>query len=67
MRRLNQEISQAPSLELLERSIGRAVGRLEPRELAQLRAALTAPQTTIAFKAREAVKDILLGREERER
>jgi hypothetical protein len=49
---------------LLERSIGRAVDRLLPRELAQLRRVITAPQAVIAFKAREAVKDMLLGREE---
>ncbi len=33
---------------------------------AQLRRVLTAPQAVIAFKAREALKDVLLGREEGE-
>jgi len=42
------------------------VDRLLPRELALLRRVLTAPRAFIAFKAREAVKDILLGREEGE-
>jgi relaxase-like protein/DNA relaxase TraI-like protein len=66
LRRLQQQLKHAPSLGLLERSIGRAVDRLLPRELGQLRRVLTAPQAVIAFKAREAMKDILLGREERE-
>jgi relaxase-like protein/DNA relaxase TraI-like protein len=66
LRRLQQQLKHAPSLGLLERSIGRAVDRLLPRELAQLRRMITAPQAVIAFKAREAVKDILLGREEGE-
>lgn len=64
---LDRTIGQAPSLDLLERAIGRAVDRLEPRELAQLRTTLTAPQAAIAFKAREAIRDMLLGREDRER
>ncbi len=66
LRRLQHQLKHAPSLGLLERSIGRAVDRLLPRELAQLRRVITAPQAVIAFKAREAVKDILLGREEGE-
>ena len=66
LRRLQQQIKRAPSLSLLERSIGRVVDRLLPRELAQLRRVLTAPQAVIAFKAREAVKDIVLGRAENE-
>lgn len=66
LHRLQQQLRHAPTLGLLERSIGRAVDRLLPRELAQLRRVITAPQAVIAFKAREAVKDILLGREEGE-
>ena len=64
LRRLQQQLKHAPSLGLLERSIGRAVDRLLPRELAQLRRVITAPRAVIAFKAREAVKDILLEGEE---
>jgi len=64
LRRLQQELKHAPSLGLLERSIGRAVDRLMPREIAQLRRVLTAPRAAIAFKAREVVKDIVLGRGE---
>ena len=66
-RELDDALGRAPSVDLLERAVGRAVDRLEPRELAQLRSALTAPQAAIAFKAREAVRDMLLGREEHER
>jgi hypothetical protein len=60
-------MKRAPSLGLLERSIGRVVDRLMPREIAQLRRVLTAPQAAIAFKAREVVKDIVFGRGEDER
>jgi hypothetical protein len=67
LRRLQHEIKRAPSLGLLERSIGRVVDRLLPREIAQLRRVLTAPQAAIAFKAREVVKDMVLGRAENER
>src|SRR5207245_2173955 len=64
LRRLQQQLKHAPSLGLLERSIGRAVDRLMPREIAQLRRVLAAPRAAIAFKAREVVKDIVLGRGE---
>src|SRR5712692_4017804 len=64
LRQLQQQLKHAPSLGLLERSIGRAVDRLMPREIAQLRRVLTAPRAAIAFKAREVVKDIVLGRGE---
>lgn len=66
LRRLQHEIKHAPSLGLLERSIGRVVDRLMPREIAQLRRVLTAPRAAIAFKAREVVKDMVLGRGEDE-
>jgi hypothetical protein len=64
LRQLQQQLKHAPSLGLLERSIGRAVDRLLPREIAQLRRVLTGPRAAIAFKAREVVKDIVLGRGE---
>ena len=67
MRRLQHEVKHAPSLGLLERSIGRVVDRLLPREIAQLRRVLTAPRAAIAFRARETVKDLVLGRAEAER
>ncbi len=61
---LKQELRRAPHLELLQRSIARVVARLEPREIAQLRLLVTAPQVAIAFQARRVLKDLLLGREE---
>jgi hypothetical protein len=64
LRRMQQELKHAPSLGLLERSLGRAVDRLKPREIAQLRRVLTPPRAAIAFAVREVVKDIVLGREE---
>jgi hypothetical protein len=66
-RELRSAIESAPSLTLLERAIGRAVERLEPAELTQLRRALTAPQATLAFKAHRTIRDVVLGRDERER
>jgi hypothetical protein len=63
-RRLTEDMQQAPSLGLLTHSIGRLVARLEPREITQVRMLLTAPQAALAFAAREAVKDIVLGRED---
>ena len=61
---IKQELRRAPHLELLQRSIARVVARLEPREIAQLRLLVTAPQVAIAFQARRVLKDLLLGREE---
>ncbi|MEO8881584.1 MAG: relaxase/mobilization nuclease domain-containing protein [Gemmatimonadaceae bacterium] len=66
-RGLRDSLDHAPGPDLLQRMIGRAAHRLEPAELGQLRRALTAPQTAIVFKAHEAVRDIVLGREERDR
>ena len=63
LHRLEQQIRHGPSLALLERSIRRVVSRLEPGEITLLRHALTAPQAAVAFKTREAIKDIVLGRE----
>jgi hypothetical protein len=62
LRRLTHELKHAPSLRLLERIMGQVVDRLLPREIALLRRVLTVPRAFIAFKAREAVKYILLGR-----
>jgi len=66
-RELRSALESAPSLTLLERAIGRTIERLEPIELAQLRRALTAPQAAIAFKAHQAIRDVVLGRDEHER
>ena len=61
--RLMRELRQAPSLRLLRESISRVIERLEPSEIAQLRLLVTAPQAALAFQAREAFRDIALGRE----
>ncbi len=61
---LKQEIRQVPGRDVLQRSIGRVVALLEPREIPQLRALVTAPQAAIAFQGRRVFKDLLLGREE---
>lgn len=63
-RDVRHAIESAPSTELLERAIGRAVDRLEPAELTQLRRVLTAPQAAIVFKAHQTMRDIVLGRDE---
>lgn len=63
-REVRHAIESAPSAELLERAIGRAVDRLEPSELTQLRRVLTAPQAAIVFKAHQTMRDIVLGRDE---
>ncbi len=47
-----------------QRSIARVVARLEPREIAQLRTLITAPQAAIAFQGRRALRELLLGRDE---
>jgi hypothetical protein len=60
---LKEEARSAPGRALLERSIARVVARLEPREIAQLRVLVTAPQAAIAFQGRRMLKDLLLGRE----
>ncbi len=56
-----------PSRELLQRAIGLTVGRLEPDELRQVRMLFTAPQAAIAFHVRQTLREIALGRDERER
>jgi len=61
---LKQAIAKAPSRDLLARSIDRVVARLEPREIAQLRALITGPRAAIAFHARKTLKAIALGRDE---
>jgi hypothetical protein len=66
-RRAQQQIAHAPKLGMLERAIRDLVYRLEPNELTQLRRVLTTPQAAIAFRAREAAKEILFGHKERER
>ena len=67
LRQLQHEVTRGPSVAEIERTIRRLRRMLEPNELTQLRRLLTTPQAAIVFRAREAMKDIVLGREERER
>jgi hypothetical protein len=67
VRRLQEEITWGPSRGALERTIARGVDRLLPHELAQLRRVLTAPQAVLAFRIRQRLKDLALGRGELER
>ncbi len=56
-----------PSRELLQRVIRLTVGRLEPHEMMQVRMLFTAPQAAIAFQVRQTLREIALGRDERDR
>lgn len=66
-RELNAALDGAPSRDLLGNALTRAAYQLAPNELAQLRRVLTSPQAAIVFKARGALRDVVLGRDERER
>ena len=66
-RELRTALANAPSHDLLRHSISRVVDQLEPRELTKLRRVLTSPQAALVFKAHTAVRDTVLGRDERER
>lgn len=66
-RELSAAIDGAPSRDLLSHALTRAAYQLAPNELAQLRRVLTSPQAAIVFKARGALRDIALGRDQRER
>jgi hypothetical protein len=67
LRRAQETMAHGPNLGMLERAIWDLMRRLEPDELVQLRRVLTTPQAAIAFRAREAAKEILFGHKERER
>jgi hypothetical protein len=66
-RDLSAAIDSAPSRDLLGRALSRAAYQLEPRELTELRRVLTSPQAAIVFKARAALREMLLGHDERQR
>ncbi|HWI89034.1 MAG TPA: relaxase/mobilization nuclease domain-containing protein [Sphingomicrobium sp.] len=66
-RDLRAAIDGAPRQKILRTSLNRAVRRLEPNELRALRTVLTSPQSALLFKARSAVRDAALGRDEPER
>ena len=66
-RDLTAAIHGAPSRDLLGRALTRAAYQLEPRELTELRRILTSPQAAIVFKARAALREMVLGHDERQR
>ena len=66
-RDLTAAIDAAPSRDLLRHALKRAAYQLEPRELTELRRVLTSPQAAIVFKARAALREMVLGHDERER
>jgi len=66
-RDLTAAIHGAPSRDLLGRALSRAAYQLEPRELTELCRVLTSPQAAIVFKARAALREMVLGHDERER
>ncbi|MGZ3573490.1 MAG: relaxase/mobilization nuclease domain-containing protein, partial [Gemmatimonadaceae bacterium] len=66
-RDLTAAIDAAPSRDLLRHALRRAAYQLEPRELTELRRVLTSPQAAIVFKARAALREMVLGHDERER
>jgi hypothetical protein len=65
-RDLTRAIDVAPSRDLLGHALKRAAYQLEPRELTELRRVLTSPQAAIVFKARAALREMVLGHDERE-
>jgi len=66
-RDLTAAIDGAPSRDLLGRALSRAAYQLEPHELTELRRVLTSPQAAIVFKTRAALREMVLGHDERER
>jgi hypothetical protein len=66
-RDLTAAIHGAPSRDLLGHALKRAAYQLEPRELTELRRVLTSPQAAIVFKARSALREMVLGHDERQR
>jgi hypothetical protein len=66
-RDLTAAIHGAPSRDLLRHTLSRAAYQLEPRELTELRRVLTSPQAAIVFKARAALREMVLGHDERQR
>jgi len=66
-RDLTAAIDAAPSRDLLGHALTRAAYQLEPHELTELRRVLTSPQAAIVFKARAALREMVLGHDERQR
>ena len=61
---IKHELRALPDRGDLERRILDLLDRMTPRELRQLRRALTAPQVAVVLKLKAALRDTLLGRDE---
>ena len=61
---VRREVQALPSRADLERRIAQIVDRMSPREVQQLRRAVTAPRFALAMEIRTAVRDIALGRDD---
>jgi Relaxase/Mobilisation nuclease domain len=61
---IREELGRLPRRPELEARISRALQRLLPREVAQLRRLLTVPQIVLANRLLSAARDVMLGREE---
>jgi hypothetical protein len=66
-RDLTAAIHGSPSRDLLGHALKRAAYQLEPHELTELRRILTSPQAAIVFKTRAALREMVLGHDERQR
>jgi hypothetical protein len=62
--KLKAELDRMPRRRELEHQIGRAMGRLLPKELERLRLLATAPQLAVAHRLRSIARDVVLGRGE---
>jgi hypothetical protein len=61
---LDAELGRMPARAQLEGQIGRVMEHLLPQEVKRLKALLSGPQLAIAYRLREMLKDVVLGREE---
>lgn len=66
-RMAHDALSRGPAKSRLEQEIGHVMRQLLPREIEDLRRAVTRPQFAVAMKIRRAVREALLGREGPER
>ncbi len=64
---IRRELASLPDRVELERRIFRLLGRMSPKEVGELRLALSAPQLALTSKLKSVIRDTALGREEMER
>jgi hypothetical protein len=63
---IRRELERVPRREQLETKIIDLLDRMSPKEVRQLRLVLTAPQVALTLKLKTAVRDTVLGRDERQ-